>query len=92
MSSIKPFNCWNCGACCKILNFCEELKHFDRGDGTCIHLQSDNTCGIYDSRPDICNNRVMYDKDLKDKMTWDEFLDIAEETCKTLDSLINKKE
>lgn len=26
----------------------------DRGDGTCIHLDVENRCSIYEDRPDFC--------------------------------------
>jgi Fe-S-cluster containining protein len=31
-----------------------ELSHLDRGDGGCVHLTADDTCAIYEARPDAC--------------------------------------
>ncbi len=46
------FECWKCGACCKLAGF--KAPELDRGDGACIHLTDDNLCSIYENRPDIC--------------------------------------
>lgn len=67
------FNCSKCGLCCKnpmIANVCPEL---DRGDGVCIHLRDDNTCDIYDTRPDYCRIDFSYSNYFSDKMSLDEF-------------------
>lgn len=46
------FECWSCGACCKLAG----LNHpeLDRGDGICKNLTPDNLCSIYNERPDFC--------------------------------------
>ena len=33
-----------------------------RADGACIHLDEDNTCKIYETRPDACRVDVMAEK------------------------------
>lgn len=33
-----------------------------REDGACIHLAEDNTCKIYDTRPELCRVDAMYEK------------------------------
>lgn len=52
------FPCTACGICCKI-----GPRHVPgwplRDDGACAHLQSDNTCAIYETRPDVCRVDVM---------------------------------
>ena len=51
------WKCTKCGACCKFLpgrvpqNVLEEL---DRGDGTCKWLMTNNSCAIYENRPNVC--------------------------------------
>lgn len=54
------FQCSKCGQCCKragtIPNFPEPLNP----DGSCVHLQTDMTCGIYESRPNICRVNTGY--------------------------------
>lgn len=46
------FECWKCGACCRFIGFTSPA--LDRGDKACINLLEDNTCAIYESRPDVC--------------------------------------
>ena len=46
------FECSKCGACCRragMLGFMPQ-----REDGACIHLDEDNTCKIYETRPEFC--------------------------------------
>jgi len=35
-----------------------------RADGACLYLTEDNLCSIYDTRPEICNVKTMYNKKL----------------------------
>ncbi len=53
------FPCSGCGACCRRIGWMpeEELeKHGLVADatGACINLLPDNSCEIYEDRPDIC--------------------------------------
>jgi dUTP pyrophosphatase len=82
---MNQFNCWKCGACCKFCDRVEELKHFDRGDGVCVNLLPDNSCAIYESRPEICNTKRMYEKRYKSILDWDTYLTYSEKVCKMLD-------
>jgi len=85
----KKFNCWNCSACCRHCDKVDELKQYDRGDGSCIHLTADNLCGIYETRPEICNTKRMYDKKWKPFMSWETYLEISEISCKILEKNLN---
>lgn len=87
----KPFNCWKCTACCRVCDKVPELKEFDKGNGTCIHLQENGDCGIYETRPEICNTGTMYEKHHKSRMTWDKYLEYAEIICKVLESKMKKE-
>lgn len=87
-----PFNCWNCSACCRLCDKLEELKHFDRGDGVCVNLKEDNTCAIYETRPEICNTKRMYDKMYKEILTWEEYVEVSEIACKFLESEMKKSD
>ena len=40
-----------CGACC--YNVAEHGLE-EKEDGSCINLQDDLSCGIYEDRPDVC--------------------------------------
>lgn len=46
------FQCSKCGACCRRAGQSGLMPQ--REDGACIHLDNDNTCKIYETRPDIC--------------------------------------
>ena len=87
----KKIKCWNCSACCRLCDKLEELKHFDRGDGVCINLKEDNTCAIYDTRPEICNTKRMYEKEYKDYISWDQYVELSEIACKYLERKMNEK-
>ena len=54
------FLCSECGACCRIAG--EQGFMPQRGDGACLYLTKDNLCEIYDTRPEICNVKTMYNK------------------------------
>lgn len=82
----RQFKCNKCGACCKVVGLVEEAKFLDRGDGVCKYLDKNNLCTIYDFRPEICRVDKMYKK-YKDKMTWDEYLDLSYESCDYLRSI-----
>lgn len=55
------FPCTGCGLCCQNIVDIEELKAFDLGNGTCRYLnRQDNSCSVYDTRPDICKIETMF--------------------------------
>ncbi|MBO6179183.1 MAG: YkgJ family cysteine cluster protein [Selenomonadaceae bacterium] len=60
-----------------------EMKPYNRGDGVCIHLKADNTCAIYEHRPNLCNGKYVYEKYYSDK-TVDEYHKIITEYCKII--------
>ena len=56
---MSSFPCSGCGACCRrVYAFSkEELGEWGlstKKDGSCINLLDDNSCAIYETRPDIC--------------------------------------
>lgn len=48
-------------------------------NGVCTHLQADNTCGIYEDRPDIC--RIDFVKRFFPEMTEEEYLEATRRKC-----------
>lgn len=54
--------CNKCGACCSyvrpLFKKYPAYKRWLRWDGSCLHLKSDMTCNIYESRPEICKVNV----------------------------------
>lgn len=61
------FPCSGCGACCRRVWWIgpEALESHGlsmKEDGSCTNLLSDNSCAIYESRPDICRVDAQADK------------------------------
>lgn len=61
MEKYVPYPCKMCGACCRHVNILKEMQKYDRGDGVCVHLRTDNRCEIYKKRPNICNGQYVYE-------------------------------
>ena len=56
------FPCSGCGLCCQNISNVDELKEFDLGNGVCKYFNFlDNSCDIYETRPDICKVDKMFD-------------------------------
>lgn len=77
------FNCSKCGACCKLIpDPVLKIYGLPRSkNGGCGHLLADNSCSIYDARPDVCNVKIMWDKNYSKTVTWDDYKKISEELC-----------
>ena len=83
----KKFICIRCGCCCKAVGHTEEDKFLDNGNGVCKYYNDQKReCIIYNFRPEICRVDKMY-KRFKDKMTWDEYVDLTYESCEKLRKL-----
>lgn len=81
------FECTKCGLCCRNIDKVKELAEFHTGDGICIHLNSDNLCDIYATRPDICNVEKMYEKKYRLLMSKEDYEKMNMEGCKLLQTL-----
>lgn len=87
------FNCTKCGACCKLIPD-DALKFFNlpiASGGGCGNLLSDNTCKIYNDRPDVCNTKTMWNKYYQHQVSWEEYCKMSEEICKTLINIMENK-
>lgn len=80
------FDCKKCGACCKNITSIDKLNIFNDGSGVCKHLDKNNLCSIYSSRPDICNGEYVYSMYYKSNMSVEEFFDVAKQICNKLKS------
>lgn len=81
----KKFPCDKCTMCCRHLEMYEPAKYLDRGDGVCKYLnEQTHLCSIYESRPDFCDVRMYFEKEYKNKMSWDEFIEYMKVGCKEL--------
>ena len=53
-----------------------------RKDGACIHLAEDNTCQIYETRPEMCRVNVMAERNRhKLGLSQAEYFKIANQIC-----------
>jgi Fe-S-cluster containining protein len=78
----EAFPCNNCGACCKSIRLSPLTDWLDRGDGVCKHFdENQNTCTIYENRPEICNVRTMYEKHYKTEFDWSNFVAVNQKSC-----------
>ena len=91
MNDALDIFCDKCGLCCRMIKNIEELKPFDRGDGVCIHL-NENECSIYDSRPNICNSKYMFEHCFSEYMTAAEFVKKNQNACLMIKKFFNNKE
>lgn len=83
-----PFPCTSCGACCRHVGAAAEGKALDRGDGVCMHLDTNtNQCTIYNSRPDICRVDRQYLLNYANQMSWDGFVALNVSACEKLQKL-----
>ena len=89
-SDFEPFECWNCGACCRMVGVLPEMAGFDRGDGACRHLGDDNLCGIYEDRPLICRVRGMWEEVHRfSGVSWEDHKVRVTELCVQMDEIVN---
>ena len=63
LAMMPKFQCSSCGLCCKG----DRIKGImpQKEDGSCIYLSDNNRCKIYKKRPDLCNVRKTYEKNVK---------------------------
>lgn len=81
----EAFPCNQCGACCKSIRLSTLTDWLDRGDGVCRHFDDEqNTCTIYENRPDVCNVRMMYEQHYQRNLDWSEFITINQQACEKL--------
>lgn len=80
-----PFPCSSCGKCCRKVANSQLTAWLDRGDCVCKYFdEAKNRCTIYVTRPLICRVEDYYDRNLSDKISWDEFVKINTEICRRL--------
>ena len=77
------FNCDGCGACCRLVPDQALLYYgLPRSErGGCGHLREDNSCAIYESRPDICDVRKVWEQNHRANVSWEDYCLLNEEIC-----------
>lgn len=77
------FKCNKCGECCRNLNKSPIYKDLHCGDGVCRHLVG-NECSIYEERPIICRIDESYELFFRDKMSYEDYLQLTYKCCEIL--------
>jgi Fe-S-cluster containining protein len=57
----------------------------------CQHLQSDNRCGIYDTRPPICREYSTKDCEYEDLWVYERYLETAEQVAEYAEALLSEE-
>jgi Fe-S-cluster containining protein len=57
----------------------------------CKHLQDDNRCGIYDTRPQICRDYTTDVCEYDDDWTYDFYLETAEQVSEYMDAVLQEE-
>jgi uncharacterized protein len=57
----------------------------------CNHLQSDNRCGIYDTRPQICRDYSTKDCEYEDDWLYEQYLEVAQQVVEYAEAIIPRK-
>lgn len=77
------FPCERCGCCCRKVGEVFFARHMAKSNGVCKYLdESTNLCTIYDQRPIFCRVDELYEKNLANKISREEFYRINKEICK----------
>ncbi|HVT29130.1 MAG TPA: YkgJ family cysteine cluster protein [Lacipirellulaceae bacterium] len=57
----------------------------------CRHLQEDNRCGIYETRPQVCRDYSTKNCEYEDDWTYDFYLERPEQVAEYTEAVIQKK-
>ncbi len=58
---------------------------------TCKHLQPDNRCGVYETRPDICREYSTSNCEYEDDWTYDFYLETPEQVSEYMEAVLQPK-
>jgi Fe-S-cluster containining protein len=57
----------------------------------CRHLQPDNRCGIYDTRPQVCRDYSTKDCEYEDDWTYDFYLETSDQVAEYMEAMLQKR-
>ncbi len=57
----------------------------------CKHLQDDNRCGTYETRPTICREYTTEDCEYEDEWLYEQYLETSEQVVEYAEALLPKK-
>jgi uncharacterized protein len=58
---------------------------------TCRHLQADNRCGIYETRPQVCRDYSTNDCEYEDDWTYDFYLERPEQVAEYTEAVLQEE-
>jgi Fe-S-cluster containining protein len=58
---------------------------------TCKHLQSDNRCGIYHTRPQICRDYSTDDCEYEDLWVYEKYFEVSEQVAEYVEAVFPKR-
>jgi Fe-S-cluster containining protein len=59
---------------------------------TCQHLQPDNRCGIYETRPQICREYTTENCEYDDDSCYDQYLETPEQVAEYMEAIFPRKD
>ena len=71
--------------------FVEEEDWYLLVHSVCRHLQDDQRCGIYETRPPICREYSVKDCEYEDSWTYDKYFERAEQITEYVDAVFPAK-
>lgn len=77
------FICDKCGECCRNLHKSPLYNELHNGDGICKYLQ-DDLCSIYENRPLLCRIDECYEVIFKEKLSYNEYVELNYKYCNEL--------
>jgi Fe-S-cluster containining protein len=58
---------------------------------TCQHLQADNRCGIYETRPQICREYTTDNCEYEEDWTYERYLETPEQVAEYAEAVLQKR-
>lgn len=83
------FQCDKCGECCRHLDQSALYRDLHDGDGVCRFLQG-NLCSIYKHRPLLCRVDECYKALFKNKLTYEEYIQLNYHYCNIFKNMRRK--
>ncbi|REJ66337.1 MAG: YkgJ family cysteine cluster protein [Planctomycetota bacterium] len=71
--------------------FCEEDDWYLMVHNVCDHLQPDNRCGIYETRPQICRDYTTDECEYDDEWTYDRYWETPEQIAEYAEAVAPRK-
>ena len=71
--------------------FTEDKDWYLLVHSSCRHLQSDNRCGIYETRPQICRDYTTKDCEYEDDWVYERYFETPEQVAEYADAVLPRR-